>query len=91
MVVTGVVGAPLLAAVLVLQADTTSYWQQEVHYTITASLDEESGVLAGTQHVVYVNHSPDTLDAFYLHLYLNAFRPGSRWADRDRADRKSVV
>jgi hypothetical protein len=83
MVVTWVSGAPLLAAVLVSQADTASYWQQEVHYTITASLDEATGVLAGTEHVVYVNHSPDTLDAFYLHLYLNAFRPGSRWADRD--------
>lgn len=83
MVVTWIFGAPLLAAGLMSQADTASYWQQEVHYTITARLDEGTGVLAGTEQVVYVNHSPDTLDAFYLHLYLNAFRPGSRWADRD--------
>jgi len=40
-------------------------------------------VLAARERVTYVNHSPDTLEAFYVHLYLNAFRPGSRWADRD--------
>lgn len=66
-----------------LERDTADYWQQEVHYVIQASLDEPSGVLAGREAIAYVNHSPDTLTEFYLHLYLNAFRPGSRWADRD--------
>lgn len=59
------------------------YWQQSVAYTIDASLDEPSGVLSGRQRVVYQNNSPDTLRQLSFHLYLNAFRPGSRWADAD--------
>ncbi|HXE58570.1 MAG TPA: M1 family metallopeptidase [Gemmatimonadales bacterium] len=64
----------------------TRYWQQRVAYEIRARLDEPTGVLAGTQRIAYVNHSPDTLTTFALHLYLNAFRPGSRWADADSAE-----
>ncbi len=62
------------------------YWQQKVAYEIAARLDEPSGVLAGTQRIRYTNNSPDTLTTFSLHLYLNAFRPGSRWADSDSAE-----
>src|SRR5262249_46820237 len=59
------------------------YWQQGVSYAITARLDEPSGVLSGDERMVYHNASPDTLTTFALHLYLNAFRPGSRSADAD--------
>jgi hypothetical protein len=61
-------------------------WQQEVAYHITARLDEPSGVLAGDERIEYRNASPDTLTSFSLHLYLNAFRPGSRWSDVDSAE-----
>src|SRR5437667_5444923 len=64
----------------------TSYWQQQVAYRITASLDEPSGVLTGRELITYVNRSPDTLREFYVHDYLNAFRPGSRWAMADSAE-----
>jgi peptidase M1-like protein len=64
------------------------YWQQQVAYEIDARLDEPSGVLAGTERIRYLNRSRDTLSTFSLHLYLNAFRPGSRWADRDSAEGK---
>ncbi len=81
---------PILLALLQIasqpatQADPNGvYWQQRISYDISASLDEPSGVLGGTQHVRYYNHSPDTLTTFSFHLYLNAFRPGSRWADED--------
>ena len=62
------------------------YWQQEVTYDISARLDEATGVLAGTERIGYVNRSPDTLATFSLHLHLNAFRPGSRWADADSVE-----
>jgi hypothetical protein len=62
------------------------YWQQAVAYTIQASLDEPTGVLTGRARIVYHNQSPDTLDDFYVHQYLNAFRPGSRWAAVDSAE-----
>jgi hypothetical protein len=64
----------------------TPYWQQEVRYEITARLDEPSGVLSGAERIRYGNHSPDTLYTFSFHLHLNAFRPGSRWADADSAE-----
>jgi hypothetical protein len=51
-------------------------------------LDEPTGTLSGDQQVTYVNNSPDTLTTFSLHLYLNAFRPGSRWADADSAEQR---
>ncbi len=79
----------LLAIFAQQRADTNprgAYWQQQVAYTISASLDEPRGVLSGREGIVYVNRSPDTLSTFSLHLYLNAFRPGSRWADADSAE-----
>jgi hypothetical protein len=77
----------MLALLFVLAArDTATAWQQRVDYRITASLDEPSGVLTGRERIVYVNRSPDTLRDFFVHDYLNAFRPGSRWAAADAAE-----
>ena len=73
---------------LLATGDTTGYWQQQVAYRITASLDESSAVLTGRVHISYVNRSPDTLRDFYVHQYLNAFRPGSRWAAVDSAEQR---
>jgi len=82
---------PLLALTLVQQQATPGagpapYWQQRADYVINASLDEPSGVLSGDQVVRYRNNSPDTLRQLSFHLYLNAFRPGSRWADADSVE-----
>src|SRR2546428_9919739 len=77
-------------AMLALAVDST-YWQQRVAYGIVASLDEPSGVLSGNIRIKYVNQSPDTLRDFYVHQYLNAFRPGSRWAAADSADQRVRV
>lgn len=71
---------------LTLLASDSTYWQQRVAYEITASLDEPTGVLTGRAHIRYWNQSPDTLRDFYVHQYLNAFRPGSRWAAADAAE-----
>ncbi|HKA58822.1 MAG TPA: M1 family metallopeptidase [Gemmatimonadales bacterium] len=76
----------MLSLILCLAAGDSSYWQQRVAYEISASLDESSGVLSGRARIVYVNQSPDTLRDFYVHQYLNAFRPGSRWAAADSAE-----
>src|SRR3989454_7875813 len=70
-----------------LAVDST-YWQQRVAYEVTASLDEGSGFLTGKAHILYVNQSPDTLHDFCVHQYLNAFRPGSRWAAADSAEQR---
>src|SRR3989441_717256 len=73
---------------LLVAGDTSAYWQQQVAYQITASLDEPSGVLTGHARISYVNRSPDTLRDFYVHQYLNAFRPGSRWAAADSTEQR---
>ncbi|MGH7581988.1 MAG: M1 family aminopeptidase [Gemmatimonadales bacterium] len=64
------------------------YWQQRVVYQITARLDEPTATLSGDEQVLYINHSPDTLRQISFHLYLNAFRPGSRWSDADSMERR---
>jgi hypothetical protein len=71
-----------------VRAPRTNYWQQQVSYDIDARLDEPTGVLSGAERVLYVNRSPDQLTTFSLHLYLNAFRPGSRWADADSVEHR---
>src|SRR5947208_7696448 len=78
----------MLALLLIIVSADSTYWQQRVAYEIVASLDEPSGVLSGNVRISYVNHSPDTLRDFYVHQYLNAFRPGSRWAAADSAEQR---
>src|SRR2546425_8181766 len=67
------------------------YWQQQVAYVISAALDEPSGVLTGQVRISYVNRSPDALRDLFVHQYLNAFRPGSRWAAADSAEGRVPV
>src|SRR2546422_10865224 len=79
----------MLAVLLALAhgGDTVAhYWQQQVAYVISAALDEPSGVLTGQVRIRYVNRSPARLRDFYVHQYLNAFRPGSRWSAADSAE-----
>jgi hypothetical protein len=49
-------------------------WQQEVHYTIQVTLDTQKHTLTGREQITYRNHSPDTLDCVWIHLYPNAYR-----------------
>ena len=53
------------------------YWQQDVHYTIKAELNDSTDIIDGTEQLTYYNNSPDTLTYVYFHLYQNAFQPGS--------------
>lgn len=53
------------------------YWQQDVHYTISAIIDDEKDEITGVEKLVYYNNNPDALDKVYFHLYQNAFQPGS--------------
>jgi hypothetical protein len=49
------------------------YWQQDVHYTIDANIDETKHTISATEKLVYTNNSPDALPFVYFHLYQNAF------------------
>lgn len=54
-----------------------AYWQQDVHYTINATMDESDNRVDGQQELEYWNNSPDTLNFVYFHLFQNAFIKGS--------------
>lgn len=54
-----------------------AYWQQDVHYTIDARIDEETNAIKATEKLEYWNNSPDTLNYVYFHLWQNAFVKGS--------------
>ena len=52
----------------------TSYWQQEVNYTIQVGLNEKQHSLKGDLSLEYINHSPDTLTYVWFHLWPNAYK-----------------
>jgi hypothetical protein len=52
------------------------YWQQDVDYSIKASLDDKTDIVSATEDLEYYNNSPDTLRVLYFHLYQNAFIKG---------------
>jgi hypothetical protein len=59
-------------------------WQQGVRYEMDIDMDVKTHRFSGTQRLTYFNHSPDSLDRIFYHLYLNAFQPGSAMDLRSR-------
>ena len=49
------------------------YFQQDVAYTINVALDDQKHILQGSEEVVYINNSPDTLEFIYFHIWPNAY------------------
>jgi hypothetical protein len=66
------------------QITPPSYWQIQVHYTMSVRLDTSQHTLSGSQKLSLHNTSPDTLRELYYHLYYNAFQPGSAMDVRSR-------
>ncbi len=62
-----------------------AYWQQDVHYTIHASVDEQTDIIDGKETLEYWNNSPDTLYYVYFHLWQNAFIKGSHLHELEKA------
>jgi hypothetical protein len=57
------------------------YWTQHPRYSIDVSLDTTTNTVTGSERVVYVNNSPDTLPRIAVHLYQNVFRPEAQRRD----------
>ena len=57
------------------------YWQQDVHYTIKAEINDSSDVLSGNEELIYWNNSPYAISHLYFHLYSNAQTKDSYAAD----------
>jgi hypothetical protein len=53
-----------------------TYWQQEVNYNIQVKLNDKDHTLSAFEEFEYINHSPNTLNEIYIHLWPNAYRNG---------------
>jgi hypothetical protein len=53
------------------------YWQQKIGYQMQVIINDEANAFTGTQKITYTNNSPDVLSKIFIHLYWNAFKPGS--------------
>ncbi|HXL54543.1 MAG TPA: hypothetical protein VN945_15545, partial [Gemmatimonadales bacterium] len=62
------------------------YWQQRADYTIRASLDTATHVIAGAETIRYANNSPDTLRHVWLQLDQNIYKANSRGAALNPTD-----
>jgi len=49
------------------------YWQQQVNYNLTVSLNDQTHELNGFANIQYINNSPDVLNKIVFHLYPNAY------------------
>ncbi|MBC8464668.1 MAG: M1 family metallopeptidase [Bacteroidetes bacterium] len=65
-----------ISALLLLgfQAQAQNYFQQEVHYNINVTLDDEAHTLDGDIIFDYHNHSSDELPFIWVHLWPNAYK-----------------
>lgn len=66
------------------------YWQQDVHYTIKATVNDNDNVIDAKEELTYWNNSPDELSFVYFHLYQNAFQPGSYTDDLHKNNNYNV-
>jgi hypothetical protein len=55
-----------------------AYWQNRADYTINARLDPATHSISGTVQIRYTNNSPGALDALWLLLEQNLYKPDSR-------------
>ncbi len=60
------------------------YWQQKIKYDMSIDFDVSKHQFSGQQKITYYNNSPENLSKVYMHLYYNAFQPGSMMDVRSR-------
>ncbi len=83
-VLIGLIMTTCVLSTIQAQRFENGYWQQEVSYKMTVDMDVETYNFQGTQELVYTNHSLETLDRVFFHLFFNAFQPGSEMDVRSR-------
>ena len=66
-------------------------WQQRVQYKIKTDVDVNTNLIDGTENLEYSNNSPDKLDRVFIHLYWNAFQPGSEMDVRSQELGKIMI
>ncbi len=66
-------------------------WQQRVKYNMNVDVDVKTNRFTGIQKLEYTNNSPDKLDRVFIHLYWNAFQPGSEMDVRSQELGKILI
>jgi len=61
-----------------------NYWQQAIDYEIIVDFDHNNHQFSGNEIIKYKNNSPEDLNKVFMHLYYNAFQPGSMMDVRSR-------
>ncbi|MDT3695423.1 MAG: M1 family metallopeptidase [Ignavibacterium sp.] len=54
-----------------------NYWQNFSEYNIKAEIDPNTRLLTGSEKIVYLNNSPDTLKNIVLKLYQDMYKKGA--------------
>ncbi len=54
-----------------------NYWQNTARYKITAEYDPVTKIISGSEEIVYINNSPDTITSLVTKYYQNAYKKGS--------------
>jgi hypothetical protein len=60
-----------------LSKEISEYFQQQVYYTISVSLNDQQHTLSAYEEIEYINNSNDTLYYIYFHLWPNAYKNNS--------------
>lgn len=55
-------------------SDLAEYFQQQVNYTISVTLNDNEHSLKGFEEIEYINNSPNSLHYIYFHLWPNAYK-----------------
>ena len=63
-----------------------NYWQNRARYTITLTTSPPNRNVSGTEEIVYVNNSPDTLSGLVMRLTVNIHKPGAARAGNANPD-----
>ncbi len=66
-------------------------WQQHVKYNMNVDVNATTNHFTGLQKLEYTNNSPEKLDRVFIHLYWNAFQPGSEMDVRSQELGKILI
>ena len=62
------------------------YWQNRARYTMTLTASPPNRRVTGTEQIVYVNNSPDTLGRLQMRFIVNIHKPGAARAQNSGED-----
>ncbi|MFQ6604577.1 MAG: M1 family metallopeptidase [Fidelibacterota bacterium] len=68
----------------------TDYFQQNIAYTIQVTLNDTNHTLQAHEKLTYTNHSPDTLNFIWFHLWPNAYKNDQTALERQLKKRYST-